>query len=158
MPWPNFLCATRDNELLNAYQLAMARRMDHNPTDKYQVSLFILKHKLHEFVPLFTLNLSCENVYNPTRKHFEKTNTTCESTKALAYPCTARGFWPQPRGHYSENQCYSIGIFRIVPLGCVQKSPGNGLEECTGNHSATCHVLPHFNITVSRKKFIVQLK
>ena len=28
-----------DNELLNAYQLAMTRRMDRNHTDKYQVSL-----------------------------------------------------------------------------------------------------------------------
>ena len=28
-----------DNEFLNAYQLAMTRRMDHNHTDKYQVSL-----------------------------------------------------------------------------------------------------------------------
>ena len=28
-----------DNELLNAYQLAMTRRMDCNHTDKYQVSL-----------------------------------------------------------------------------------------------------------------------
>ena len=27
------------NELLNAYQSAMTRRMDHNLTDKYQVSL-----------------------------------------------------------------------------------------------------------------------
>ena len=27
------------NELLNAYQLAMTRRMDRNHTDKYQVSL-----------------------------------------------------------------------------------------------------------------------
>ena len=51
-----------DNKLLNAYQLAITRRMDPNHTDKYQVSLvFILKHKLHEFVPLFTLNLSREN-------------------------------------------------------------------------------------------------
>ena len=51
-----------DNELINAYQLAMTRRMDLNHTDKYQVSLaFILKHKLHEFVPLLSLNLSREN-------------------------------------------------------------------------------------------------
>ena len=28
-----------DNELLNAYQLAMTRRMDRNYTDKHQVSL-----------------------------------------------------------------------------------------------------------------------
>ena len=28
-----------DNELLNAYQLAMTRRMDCNHTDKYQVSV-----------------------------------------------------------------------------------------------------------------------
>ena len=28
-----------DYELLNAYQLAMTRRMDRNHTDKYQVSL-----------------------------------------------------------------------------------------------------------------------
>ena len=28
-----------DSELLNAYQLAMTRRMDRNHTDKYQVSL-----------------------------------------------------------------------------------------------------------------------
>ena len=28
-----------NNELLNVYQLAMTRRMDRNPTDKYQVSL-----------------------------------------------------------------------------------------------------------------------
>ena len=28
-----------DNELLNAYQLAMTRRMDRSHTDKYQVSL-----------------------------------------------------------------------------------------------------------------------
>ena len=28
-----------DNEFLNAYQLAMTRRMDRNHTDKYQVSL-----------------------------------------------------------------------------------------------------------------------
>ena len=52
-----------DNKLLNAYQLAMTCRMDRNHTDKYQVSLcLILKYKLHEFVPLFTLNLSHENV------------------------------------------------------------------------------------------------
>ena len=66
-----------DNELLNAYHLAMTRRMDRNHTDKYQVSLgivFILKHKFHKFMPLLTLNLSCENVKYPARKHFEKTN------------------------------------------------------------------------------------
>ena len=51
------------DKLLNAYQLAMTRRMDLNHTDRYQVSLCLyLKHKLHEFVPLFTLNLSHENV------------------------------------------------------------------------------------------------
>ena len=27
-------------------------------------------------MPLLTLNLSCENVKYPVRKHFEKTNTT----------------------------------------------------------------------------------
>ena len=25
--------------------------------------------------------------------------------------------------HYSENHCYSKGVFQIVPLGCVQKFP-----------------------------------
>ena len=31
-------------------------------------------HKLHEFVPPFTLYLRSENARNPARKHFEKTN------------------------------------------------------------------------------------
>ena len=55
----------------------MTRRMDRNDTDKYQVSFFviILKHKFHKFMPLLTLNLSCENLKYPARKHFEKTNT-----------------------------------------------------------------------------------
>ena len=55
----------------------MTRRMDRNHTDKYQVSLCLyLKHKFHKFMPLLTLNLSCENVKYPARKHFEKTNIT----------------------------------------------------------------------------------
>ena len=33
-----------------------------------------MKHKFHKFMPLLTLNLSCENVKYPARKHFEKTN------------------------------------------------------------------------------------
>ena len=33
-------------------------------------------------------------------------------------------FLTQTEGHYSENQCYNIGSFQIVPRGCVQKSPG----------------------------------
>ena len=32
-------------------------------------------------------------------------------------------FLTQPQGHYSENQCYNIGIFQIVPRSCIQKSP-----------------------------------
>ena len=28
-----------------------------------------------------------------------------------------------PRGHYSEYQCYYVGIFQIVPHCSVQKSP-----------------------------------
>ena len=43
----------------------MIRRMDRDHTDKYQVRLchyFIMKHKFHEFVSVFTLNLSRENV------------------------------------------------------------------------------------------------
>ena len=29
----------------------------------------------------------------------------------------------QPQVHYLESPCCSTGIFRIVPRGCVQKSP-----------------------------------
>ena len=36
---------------------------------------------------------------------------------------STRDFWTQPQGHYSENQCCKIGIFQIVPRGCIQKSP-----------------------------------
>ena len=34
-----------------------------------------MTHKLHEFVPPFTLYLNVENAKNPGWKHFEKTNT-----------------------------------------------------------------------------------
>ena len=34
-----------------------------------------MTHNLHEFVPLFTLYLNVQNAQNPSRKHFEKTNT-----------------------------------------------------------------------------------
>ena len=33
-----------------------------------------MTNNLHEFVPPFTLYLNVENVPNPARKHFEKTN------------------------------------------------------------------------------------
>ena len=33
-----------------------------------------MKHKLHEFVPPFTVYFNTENAQNPVRKHFKKTN------------------------------------------------------------------------------------
>ena len=35
-----------------------------------------MSHKLHKFVPPFTLYLNAENAQNPARKHFEKTTIT----------------------------------------------------------------------------------
>ena len=43
-----------------------------------QVLNFMMTHKLHAFVPPFTLFSNIENSQNPARKHFEKTNNiTC---------------------------------------------------------------------------------
>ena len=36
----------------------------------------IMMHKLHEFVPPFTLSLNVENAQYPAGKHFEKCNTS----------------------------------------------------------------------------------
>ena len=35
-----------------------------------------MTHKLHKFVPPFTLHFNVETAQNPARKHFEKTNTS----------------------------------------------------------------------------------
>ena len=40
---------------------------------------------------------------------------------AYAEENIAGDFSTQPQGHYSENRCYKIGIFQIVPRGCIQK-------------------------------------
>ena len=66
----------------------MTRRMDRNHTDKYQVFVFILKHKFHKFMPLLTLNLSCENVKYPARKHhtINRAAFVCLSVCSLSPP------------------------------------------------------------------------
>ena len=51
--------------------------MDNNLPYQYQAFDFNIAHKLHEFVPPFTLYMSVENAQKPARKHFDKTNTLC---------------------------------------------------------------------------------
>ena len=70
--------------LLNVCQSVVTRRMDHNPTDKYQeVFNFNLLYNLHEFSPPFPLYLNAENDKIPVQKYFEKTNTTTSPTIQL---------------------------------------------------------------------------
>ena len=40
-----------------------------------KVDNFNMTHKLHEFMPPFTVYLNVENAQISARKHFEKTNT-----------------------------------------------------------------------------------
>ena len=44
---------------------------------------------------------------------------TCICSQAME---ATGDFWTQPQGHYSESQCYSIGIFQVVRRGCVEIS------------------------------------
>ena len=48
-----------------------------------------MTHKLHKFVPPFTLYFNVKNAPNPAQKHFEKTNKSSKSKMAmtLEYRC-----------------------------------------------------------------------
>ena len=68
-------------------------------------------------MPLLTLNLSCENVKYPARKHFEKTNTHCVTvaqSNAQTYPHTNTQLNRYP--DYARNAPSFVYLYPSPPL------------------------------------------